>query len=48
MRTACEGVVKQLDQHMVEKSICLIDGNKVPENMPLLSKAIIRVGSEVN
>ena len=43
MRRATEGLFEKYQISDTTKFIALIDGNKTPENMPITSKAIIKV-----
>ena len=43
MRRATEGLLKKYHLTDTSKFVALIDGNKIPENMPIASKAIIKV-----
>jgi ribonuclease HIII len=43
MRRATEGLFEKYHLTDTSKFVALIDGNKIPENMPIASKAIIKV-----
>lgn len=43
MRLAAEGVLKKVDTSYLTRSIALIDGPKIPKDMPIESQPVIKV-----
>jgi ribonuclease HII len=47
MRLATEGVLNQVEKSYLTRSIALIDGPKIPQDMPIESQSVIKVLSSL-